>query len=219
MHQNYYATHYSAEIVNTLTNLLFIYLGLKGIYNCARQGHERIFTLAFIGYLIVPFLILICELTLMNPGEYKTVPQLEEKIDKERDATRDVHDSDDELSDHEVHRRRDRRREHRNSQLAQLDKLLGDSEERQDRLRREEERQAASGVWGALHGKAAWQQMLSPWFVLMTLLTVLQMLRMNSFIATIRTQYEYMLHSEVLAKTVNTFFDVALPVSSQKFTA
>jgi dihydroceramidase len=51
--QNYYATRYSAEIVNTLTNLLFIYLAFKGMHNCYRHGHDRIFFLSFVGYLIV----------------------------------------------------------------------------------------------------------------------------------------------------------------------
>ncbi|KAK1074648.1 alkaline ceramidase ydc1 [Friedmanniomyces endolithicus] len=51
--QNYYATPYSAEIVNTLTNALFVYLACKGIYNCYTQGHDRIFLLTFVGYLIV----------------------------------------------------------------------------------------------------------------------------------------------------------------------
>jgi len=51
--ENYYATRYSAEIVNTLTNLLFIYLAYRGISNCLQQGHERIFLLTFVGYLIV----------------------------------------------------------------------------------------------------------------------------------------------------------------------
>lgn len=55
--------------------------------------------------------------------------------------------------------------------------------------------------------------MFSPWFILITLLTVLQMLRMNFFIATINSQYEYMLGSRAAARAVNTFFDIALPVS------
>ncbi|KAF2862676.1 alkaline phytoceramidase [Piedraia hortae CBS 480.64] len=51
--ENYYLTPYSAEIINSLTNLLFLYLGLYGLYNCHTQTHDVIFTLAFIGYLIV----------------------------------------------------------------------------------------------------------------------------------------------------------------------
>lgn len=55
--------------------------------------------------------------------------------------------------------------------------------------------------------------MLTPWFILLTLLTVLQMVRMNYFIATIREQYIYMLGSVELATKVNEFFDVALPLA------
>lgn len=69
-----------------------------------------------------------------------------------------------------------------------------------------------SGVWGALHGLSALQQIQTPWFVLITLLTILQMLRMNFFIATVHAQYEVMLGSSHLAKQINAFFDIALPV-------
>jgi len=51
--QDYYATIYSAEIVNTLTNLLFMWLGIKGIISCRRNGHDQIFTVALLGYLLV----------------------------------------------------------------------------------------------------------------------------------------------------------------------
>ncbi|CAL3969012.1 unnamed protein product, partial [Diplocarpon coronariae] len=46
---DYYATIYSAEIINTLTNLLFIWLGVKGIRNCLRYGHDSIFVVSFCG--------------------------------------------------------------------------------------------------------------------------------------------------------------------------
>ncbi|CAK4016448.1 MFS general substrate transporter [Lecanosticta acicola] len=166
----------------------------------------------FFGYLIVPALILLAQLTIMNADGYKTVPQLEEKIEKEQDATRDVHDSDDDFSDGEVRRRRQQRREHRESNLTKLDDLLGDAEERHHREEMQEQKEQTSGVWGALHGKSAKEQMLSPWFILITLLTVLQMLRMNFFIATVRSQYEYMLGSKEAGRAVNSFFDVALPI-------
>jgi len=51
--EDYYATIYSAEIVNTLTNLLFIALGVKGVRNCLRYKHDNVFLVAFIGYLFV----------------------------------------------------------------------------------------------------------------------------------------------------------------------
>lgn len=116
------------------------------------------------------------------------------------------------MSDREVKKLRAQRREHRESKLEQLDKLLGDREERQHRVEKQEDRQVASGVWGALHGKTATEQMLSPWFILLALLTLLQMLRMNFFIATIQAQYQHMLGSEHLARQINRFFDAALPI-------
>ncbi|KAI4726838.1 alkaline ceramidase-like protein [Aureobasidium sp. EXF-10728] len=51
--EDYYATIYSAEIVNTLTNLLFVWLAFRGINNCIQNGHDRIFLVTFIGYLVV----------------------------------------------------------------------------------------------------------------------------------------------------------------------
>ena len=51
--EKYYATRYAAEVVNTLTNLLFMYLAFKGMYNCWKNGHDRIFFITFFGYLIV----------------------------------------------------------------------------------------------------------------------------------------------------------------------
>lgn len=123
-----------------------------------------------------------------------------------------MHSSDDDLSDDEVRRLRKGRREHRESKLEELDKLLGDRKERARREEQEAARLETSGVWGALHGKPAWEQMMTLWFILMTALTVLQMLRMNYFIATIRGQYEYMLGSERASIQINSFFDIALPL-------
>ncbi|KAE8152131.1 ceramidase [Aspergillus avenaceus] len=51
--EDYYATIYSAEIINTVTNLLFMWLGIKGIRSCRRNGHDSIFEVAYYGYLLV----------------------------------------------------------------------------------------------------------------------------------------------------------------------
>lgn len=68
-----------------------------------------------------------------------------------------------------------------------------------------------SGVWGVLHGKSAFQQVLTPWFVLITLFTVLMMLRINYFVASLRQQYSHLLNPP-LARQINTAFDILLPV-------
>jgi len=51
--EDYYATIYSAEIVNAFTNLLFMGLGIRGIRNCLKYGHDTIFTVCFCGYILV----------------------------------------------------------------------------------------------------------------------------------------------------------------------
>lgn len=69
-----------------------------------------------------------------------------------------------------------------------------------------------SQAWGALHGLSALDQIRTPWFILMTLFTIIQMARMNFFITTIWSQYRFMLQSIDLADGINDFFDMALPI-------
>ncbi|CAM1504559.1 Fc.00g021500.m01.CDS01 [Cosmosporella sp. VM-42] len=167
----------------------------------------------FFGYIIVPVLIFIAEFAVMPSHAYYTTPELQEKIKKAKDSDRDVHSSDDDISDaNEITRVRSARADRRRTKLKKIEELAGDTEVRGERVKVEEERQEASGVWGVLHGVPAHRQMASPWFILVLLLTVLQMLRMNYFIATVRAQYRYMLGTEEAAEDINEFFDVALPL-------
>ncbi|KAK7182986.1 hypothetical protein DPSP01_006063 [Paraphaeosphaeria sporulosa] len=166
----------------------------------------------FLAYLIVPFAILLAQLTFLPTESYKTPGQLQQKLEKAEDVMRDVHSSDDELSDDEMWRRRKMRSNRRKRRQQKLDKLVGSPDRRRRLEEREEHRQDAAGVWGALHNKPPNEQMMTPWFYLLTLLTVLQMIRMNYFIATVREQYLYMLGSIELATRINEFFDWALPI-------
>lgn len=51
--EDYYATIYIAELVNTLTNGLFVLLAIKGVRSCLRNDHDRIFLVTFCGYAAV----------------------------------------------------------------------------------------------------------------------------------------------------------------------
>jgi hypothetical protein len=213
---------YSATIVAVITGSFdasaAIFLVYRLVYEATsgKFGPEKF----FLSYTVVPLLILLAQITILPGHGYHTVPQLEKKIDRAQDSERDVHTSDDELETNAERRRmRNKRKDHRQDKLQKLNDLLGDEDERQRKVDLEEERQMISGVWGALHGQPAHKQMMSPWFILITLLTVVQMLRMNYFIASIRTQYEYMLGSESLAIKVNDIFDIALPVGGVICTA
>ena len=145
------------------------------------------------------------------PGtSYKTVGELVNQVEE---SNNDVfHESDDEIEDQDVLRRlHEARRVHRESVVSEITELLG-TKDATDQTKQEEKKKNISGVWGALHGRTAAEQVRTPWFILIMLFTVLQMTRINYFVATIRSQYLEMFHSIDKAVTVNEFFDVALPV-------
>ncbi|KAK3173810.1 hypothetical protein OEA41_007142 [Lepraria neglecta] len=161
----------------------------------------------FLIYLIVPMLILLVQTFIMPQNSYKTVGELitnaENAIDEDQPNGYGSQDAE------EIHQIQEQRRQHRESVVSEMTSLLGKSGNKQQKA--DEKKQNISGVWGALHGRSALEQIKSPWFILITLFTVVQMTRINYFVATVRTQYEYMLHDYLLAERVNHVFDVALP--------
>ncbi|MCJ1448794.1 MAG: hypothetical protein MMC23_009313 [Stictis urceolatum] len=99
---------------------------------------------------------------------------------------------------------------HQENVLSELSPLLGkkDSDRTQEQ---EEQKRRISGIWGALHGLSAIQQIKTPWWILIALFVMVQMTRINYFVATIRAQYDYLFHDYARAVRVNTVFDIALP--------
>ena len=152
----------------------------------------------FLIYLIVPIFIIVVQIFVMPANSYKTVGEL---ITQAEERT-EVNDPDSEDTARWL--------QHRESVVSETTSLLGKSASKQQT--EEEKKKQISGVWGALHGRSALQQILTPWFILIAFFTVVQMTRINYFVATVRSQYEYMLHSDALAEQINHVFDVALPV-------
>ncbi|KAL8713228.1 MAG: hypothetical protein Q9220_002749 [cf. Caloplaca sp. 1 TL-2023] len=188
-----------------------IFLFYRLIYNASHQTFTP--QKFFLVYLIIPVLILIAQLTVMPRNSYKTVGEL---ITHAEDPSHDTHPRDAHIQDESrLASIRDQRRAHRESVVSEITSLLGrKGEEEADPTTQqaEDRKKDISGVWGALHGRSALQQVRSPWFILIALFTVLQMTRINYFVATIRSQYTYLLRSAVAAEHVNNVFDVALPV-------
>lgn len=176
-----------------------IYQGSKGKFNTKKF---------FLVYLIVPVFILIVQLLIMPYKSYKTVGEMVQHAE-EQDS---VHSSDDEISDEDqrLQIQTQRHEDHENF-VSEVTALIG-SKSADDQAKKEEEKAQTSGVFGALHGKTVLQQIASPWWILITIFTVIQMLRINYFVATVRTQYSEMLGSHEKAVQVNDFFDVALPL-------
>ena len=176
-----------------------IFLFYRLIYSASGQT----FTLRkfFLVYLIVPIFISVVQIFIMPANSYKTAGEL---INHAKSV-----DNNDYLDGDESILSRRQRHEHRDNIVSETTSLLGKGGDRQEQ--EEERKKRISGVWGALHGRSALQQIKTPWFILVALFTVVQMTRINYFVATIRTQYQYLLDAH-WAKTVNHFFDVALPV-------
>jgi MFS family permease len=163
----------------------------------------------FLAYLAVPAFILVAQIFLMPRNSYKTVGEL---VIQAEEQVHDEHESDNEIEDQELLARlRQARHEHSENIISEITELLG-SKKGQKQVKKEQEKMHISGVWGALHGRTAADQIRTPWFILITLFTVIQMTRINYFVATIRPQYEYLLGDYNKAVAINKFFDVALPL-------
>ncbi|RMZ86932.1 hypothetical protein DV736_g5836, partial [Chaetothyriales sp. CBS 134916] len=156
----------------------------------------------FLAYLIVPVFIFIVQIFVMPKDSYKSVGEVIIKAAAEIEDNTQRPPTPPPL--------RERQRSTITEITALLDKTAAAENPKQ--AARDKEVQSKSGVWGAMHGYSALEQIKSPWFVLITAFTVVQMTRINYFVATIRPQEQYLLGSEEKAKRINELFDVALPL-------
>ncbi|KAK1521825.1 major facilitator superfamily transporter [Colletotrichum paranaense] len=168
-------------------------------------GHEKFFKV----YLIVPVFIIVVQFALMPKQSYKTLGELVELQEETAAANESDPDPYDDQVDENTALLREERR-HRESVVADVEQLLGT--QKVDKQIRQENKNEISGVWGVMHNRSALRQIASPWFILICLFTVIQMLRINYFVATIRAQYEVIFGDVGKAIEINNFFDVALPV-------
>lgn len=199
---------YSGTILSLLTGAFdsssIVFLVYRVIYEHSNgQLTPKTF---FTFFMIIPAFILLTQITIMPRLSYKTVPELVQQAEETEAA---IDDSDDDAaSDMTAHMIR---RERRESVVDEITELLGNKNTIEEAIREENKREI-SGVWGAMHGKSAWEQIRSPWWILICAFTVIQMTRINYFVATVRSQYEYLLGSYEGAVEVNEFFDIALPL-------
>jgi MFS family permease len=201
---------YAGTILALLTGAFDTSSAMFLLFRLIYQATEGAFALKqfFLIYLVVPVFILAVQILFMPSASYKTVGELVTQAEDEQAH----HESDDEIADEgTVRQLQDARRAHRDSIVSEITELLGTSDGQQQ-AKAEEKKKQQSGVWGALHGRTAAQQMRHPFFILIMLFTVVQMTRINYFVATVRSQYTYLFHSLDKAIEVNNFFDVALPL-------
>lgn len=166
-------------------------------------------------YLIVPIFILTCQLTFMPNESYKTVGTIakiaEVGLDENGqllegdDGTAIIPDQDERTSlllDNELERSRDGEMENTlRRRKSVLETYMDNKLEKH-----------TDGMFGILHGSDALSQIKSPWFYLMLIFAAIAMVRINYFIATVRSQEEYLLGDLHSAVRLNGIFDILLPV-------
>lgn len=123
-------------------------------------GHQRFFMV----YLIVPVVIIILQFTLMPSQSYKTVGELVEEIEEP------VAEEPDDQVDEETALLQEEERQHRADVIEGLQNVLG-SAKADKQAKREERKNEISGVWGVMHPYTSWEQIKSPWFILICAFT------------------------------------------------
>jgi MFS family permease len=83
---------YSGTIVATVTGAFDASAAVFLFYRLAYQSSEGSFSPQkfFFGYLAVPVLIFVAQFTIMSPDNYKTMPELERKLEKAENVYEDV---------------------------------------------------------------------------------------------------------------------------------
>ncbi|SCU79599.1 LAFA_0B04236g1_1 [Lachancea sp. 'fantastica'] len=166
----------------------------------------------FTGYLIVPVFIFVCQLFVMPSESYKTLGAIEKmeveglnmdgSLPEGEDGSRIIPDATERQSLMSNH-------------SSGIHPVLSSSSRRRSMWENYVEaklEKKTSGIFGAMHGHSAFEQIKSPWFGLMLVFVIICMLRINYFVATVRSQEEYLLGDAALALKFNAIFDIALPV-------
>lgn len=70
----------------------------------------------------------------------------------------------------------------------------------------------SSNLWGALHHASAIQQIFSPWFLLITLVAAIQTLRNNHIIASMLSQYQFLVADPTDREWLSYTFQASIPI-------
>ncbi|KAI1119375.1 major facilitator superfamily domain-containing protein [Nemania sp. NC0429] len=208
---------HSGLILALLTGAFDASSALFLLYRILFQETDGAFGLEqfFFAYLAVPAVIIIMQFLILPGQSYKTVGEMIVDYEAPDDSLGpSAVEADDQIDEETALLRetqRQEQREHNEIISHEIEELLG-TETADRQAQREEVKNNRSGVWGAMHNHTAFQQIRSHWFVLICLFTIVQMTRINYFVATIRTQYTTLLGSVEKAIEINNFFDLALPL-------
>ncbi|EDO15136.1 hypothetical protein Kpol_413p11 [Vanderwaltozyma polyspora DSM 70294] len=186
-----------ALITGTFDSSSALFLIYRKMYERSNYsfGLQRFFKI----YMIVPVFILICQIFIMPRDSYESPTPLyssSEVIDPEEDTN---------AEGSEVPTEEDPLLESRSSRSRRKSSIETVAESRIFRH--------INNINGTtLHHESLKTQLSSPWFYLMLIFAAVCMVRINYFVATVKSQAEYLLGDEQLASKLNSIFDILLPL-------
>lgn len=154
-------------------------------------------------YLIVPVFITIVQIFLMNSESYLSPPTT-------------VLCSADDVAHHHVNESSPLLRSISPQQIPYQGRRdsIGDAMKQHfETVGEEKLEKSPHNIFGILHGNSSSKQIKSWWFVLLTTLAIIMMIRINYFVSTIRSQYNYLFDSLDEAVKINNAFDIFLPLA------
>ncbi|KAK2787744.1 hypothetical protein FQN51_003083 [Onygenales sp. PD_10] len=216
---NTFPSH-SGLILATLTGAFDASSALFLLFRVLHGGFFSLRNL-FLFYLIVPALIVACQIFLMPSTSYKTIGELIQQADDlltrhETDDNAEQEQQEEPTTNaQEQNQRVQNRAIQRQNALSKIQTLLDPNSNNPQNTPPTPSQKPLNknSIYGVLHMASAIQQVRSPWFILMALFTTIQMLRINYFIATINLQYTHLLSSPNLATRLNNLFDIFLPTA------
>ncbi|KAK2757122.1 hypothetical protein FQN53_008510, partial [Emmonsiellopsis sp. PD_33] len=216
---NTFPSH-SGLILATLTGAFDASSALFLLFRVLHGGFFSLRNL-FLLSLIIPALIVACQIFLMPSTSYKTIGELIQQADDlltrhETDDNAEQEQQEEPTTNaQEQNQRVQNRAIQRQNALSKIQTLLDPNSNNPQNTPPTPSQKPLNknSIYGVLHMASAIQQVHSPWFILMALFTTIQMLRINYFIATINLQYTHLLSSRNLANRLNNLFDIFLPTA------
>lgn len=205
----------SGFILSLVTGTFDCSSALFLFYRLGYQNSNKEWNLSrfFSTYMIVPLFIFFCQLTVMPHESYKTQGNIEKICIEHLDENGRLLEGDD-LSEYCANR--DENRSLLNEEALDYNEESRTHERNHKSVaelhveRKLEEK--SGGMFGILHDKSPKEQISNPMFYLMVVFTTICMLRINYYVATVRSQEEYLLKDPKLALKLNSIFDVLLPL-------
>lgn len=162
-------------------------------------------------YLAVPIFILVCQLAFMPHESYKSIGSVAKIVVEHLDENGNPLVEEDNSEILPINQEQQRLQEDNDNVVPEMTR----SGRRKSVIETQVENRLTKetdGFFGILHNYTAWEQIQKPWWYLMFIFASIIMIRINYYIATIRSQEIYLLGDLDKAIHVNNIFDILLPL-------